>query len=290
MTTFSCRPFELNLSIRLSFFVLLLLSRAAGVLAQSSSRADSALAPVPFGPGERITYSVHLGVAGKVGDGSIEVERIDTVHGFETYRLRMHVKGGILFAKVRDEYRSWLDVRQLISRRFYQDVHEVGYDRTRTLEFFPAELAWKCLGAAKCADKMDSGPLPTAEPLDDLSFVFYARTLPLTVGETYTLNRYWKNDGNPVTIRVLRRDTVTVPAGTFPTIVVQPIIRTKGLFSEGGRAEIFFTDDERRIPVLINTRLDVPLLKSLKMQLLTYEPGKQIAPAIQHRVTSALQR
>jgi hypothetical protein len=60
--------------------------------------------------------------------------------------------------------------------------------------------------------------------------------------------------------------------------VVQPIIRTKGLFSEGGRAEVFFTDDDRRIPVLIKSRLDVPLLKSLSMHMLKYDPGSRIAP------------
>jgi hypothetical protein len=64
---------------------------------------------------------------------------------------------------------------------------------------------------------------------------------------------------------------VDVPAGRFRTIVVQPIIRTSGLFGDGGRAEIYFTDDDRRIPVLIKTR--VPVVGSLTMLLRTYRAG-----------------
>ena len=40
-------------------------------------------------------------------------------------------------------------------------------------------------------------------------------SIPLEIGRTYTFNRYWKNDGNPVTIKVLRREKVKVPAGEF---------------------------------------------------------------------------
>ena len=90
------------------------------------------------------------------------------------------------------------------------------------------------------------GSLDTSEPLDDVAFLYYARTLPLEVGETYTINRYFREDGNPVVLRVLRKETIRMPAGTFNTIVVQPIIQTDGLFGEGGEAEVYFTDDARR--------------------------------------------
>ena len=99
----------------------------------------------------------------------------------------------------------------------------------------------------------------------------YARTLPLRVGDQYRLTRYFKESGNPVILRVVRKETVTVPAGRFNTVVVQPSIRTSGLFAEGGRAEIYFTDDERHIPVLIKSR--VPVVGSLTMSLKAYRAG-----------------
>jgi hypothetical protein len=43
-------------------------------------------------------------------------------------------------------------------------------------------------------------------------------------------------------VRVIGRERITVPAGTFDTIVLQPMIRTKGIFSEKGEARIWLTE------------------------------------------------
>jgi hypothetical protein len=150
-------------------------------------------------------------------------------------------------------------------------VHEVRYERKRTFEFFPDEKKW-----IRTDKPVENGVMPTTEPLDDLSFLYFVRTLPLKIGDVYTLPRYWKDEGNPVTVKVLRKETVSVPAGTFNTIVVQPIIKTKGLFGDGGKAEVYFTDDDRRIPVQIKT--SVKILKTMNMYLQTYTPGKRVGP------------
>jgi hypothetical protein len=124
---------------------------------------------------------------------------------------------------------------------------------------------------------METGTLPTSEPLDDVSFIYYARTLPLAIGETYTIPRYFREDGNPVVLNVLRRETITVPAGTFNTIVVQPIIQTDGLFGRGGRAELYFSDDARRILVQLRSR--VPVVGSLVLNLRSFTPGQSSGAA-----------
>ena len=46
-----------------------------------------------------------------------------------------------------------------------------------------------------------------------------------------------------------------MPAGTFNTIVVKPIIRTSGIFSEGGQAELWFTDDAAHTLVQMKAKL-----------------------------------
>jgi hypothetical protein len=228
-------------------------------------------APVPFGVGERATYKVVLGILGDVGTGSLDVVDLDTVQGRPAYELRFRVSGGVPFARVEDDYHSWLDAYSLVSRRFKQDQKEVRYERKRFFEFFPEEKRWRRL------DANESGTLATDQPLDDVSFLFFIRTMQLEVGKTYTMNRYFKDDGNPVTIKVLRRETINVPGlGSFKTIVVQPIIKTRGLFSEGGQAEAYFTDDSRRI--LVQLKSKVKILKSLDMILESYSPGERLAP------------
>jgi hypothetical protein len=55
---------------------------------------------------------------------------------------------------------------------------------------------------------------------------------------------------------VLRRERVSVPAGTFNAIVVRPIIKTKGVF-ENGRAEVWLSDDSRRLIVQIKSKMRI---------------------------------
>lgn len=231
----------------------------------SAAGDDVALRSMPFHTGEEMTYNVTLSPFGKVGHGSLLVVGRDTVRGVPTYRVRMTVKGGILFAHVNDEMESWVDPVGFHSLRFHQDQQEVNYKRNRTLEFYPAEMRW-------VSSSGKSGELATDRPLDDVSFLYFARRLPLQVGETYTFDRYFDKAGNPVILKVLRRDTVTVPAGRFPTIVVQPIIQTKGLFSKGGKAELYFTDDAQRL--LVKMKSDVPIIGSLGLELTGYTPGE----------------
>jgi hypothetical protein len=229
-----------------------------------------AAAAVPFGPGEFLRYDVRLGALGRRGEGHMQVVGLDTVRGHTTYHVSMAIEGGLLFAKVKDHYDSWFDVTNLVTLRFIQDVDEINYERYRHWELFPEERRWER------PDNGNEGDMPTDLPLDDISFLYFVRTLPLEVGDEYSFDRYFRENGNPVVIRVLRKDTVRVPAGTFETVVVQPIIQTKGLFSQGGEAELYFTTDERRVMVLMKSK--VPLVGALSLHLTEIREGRPIQP------------
>jgi hypothetical protein len=108
-------------------------------------------------------------------------------------------------------------------------------------------------------------------PLDDGSFLYFLRTIPLTLGETYTFERYFRPDRNPVTIKVLRRERIRVPAGEFDAIVVQPVIKTKGIFSENGHAEVWLSDDDARIMLQMKSGLS---FGSLNLYLKSYRPAQ----------------
>ena len=251
---------------------LLVLAATSGAVAQTPAPPpESAVAPVPFGPGEKMMYRVTYGILGKRGNASTEVAAVESIRGNRAYHLTFHLKGGALGWSKNDLQESWLDVADLYSHRFRQDLNQTTYERLRTLDFYPAERVWRRV------EKVDSGALASDMPLDDVSFLYWSRTLPLEVGETYEFRRYFKEDGNPVILNVLRRETVTVPAGTFNTIVVRPIIRTSGLFSDGGRAEVYYTDDERRLIVLVKTRMSIG---TMQLQLEQYTPGEKLAAAV----------
>jgi hypothetical protein len=108
------------------------------------------------------------------------------------------------------------------------------------------------------------------DPLDDGSFLYFIRTVPLSVGQTYDFPRYFKPDRNPVRVRVLRKESVKVPAGRFDAVVIQPIIKSKGIFSENGRAEIWLSDDDRRIMLQMKSNLS---FGTLNLYLKSYTAG-----------------
>jgi hypothetical protein len=223
-------------------------------------------APLPFGVGESATYRVSYNVVGRVGTGTMQILGVDTIRGRPAFHALFTLRGRFLFAQVNNRFESWLDVRDVYSHRFEQSTHEVNFRRRRTREFFPAELRW----TGQTNDRPESGTLPTAMPLDDTAFLYFVRTLDLEVGREYSLDRYWNADGNPVRIRVLRRETVRVPAGTFDTLVLQPVIRTSGLFSEGGEAEVYFNEAEPRQLVMLKAKVS---FGTLQLQLQEFTPA-----------------
>ena len=230
---------------------------------------DPLAAVVPFGPGERLTYNVKIGIINS-GSAHMEVLGIDSIREEPSYHLEMSLKGSLLFGavQVNDHYQSWLGTRSVSSHRYISDVNQLTYSRYRNFEFRPEEMSWEE------TESGDMGRLATALPLDDISFLYFVRTLPLEIGQTYTLPRYFKKEGNPVVIKVEGKKVVEVPAGTFNTIVVRPIIKTRGLFSEGGEAELYLTDDDNKH--LVYLRSKIPIVGSVTLHLESISEGSPI--------------
>src|SRR3954471_322780 len=194
---------------------------------------------VPFDAGERLTFDVRFGAI-KVGTGRMEVVGMQDVRGREAWHTRFTVKGGIPFYKVNDRMESWIDTRTFESLQFLQDLQEGRRDKERFYEIYPD------LGTYTEKGEVEHAPSVT-DPLDDAAFLYFVRTIPLEVGQTYEFNRYFRPDRNPVTLRVLRKDTIEVAGRRWPSVVVQPIFKTPGIFSENGRAEVWLSDDKTRV-------------------------------------------
>jgi hypothetical protein len=205
-----------------------------------------ALAKLPFQNNERLEYQVKYGFLG-VGSAVLEVLGVDSVRGMPAIHAVFTVKGGVRVYRVNDNYESWFDPTTFSTLRAKQSIDEGSYDRQRDFEFFPDR---------KTFTENDKPEAPTVpDPLDEASFLFYLRSVPLEVGKTYELPRYFRPDKNPVRVVVVRKESVSVPAGRFDAIVVRPVIKTTGIFGEGGRAEMWFSDDSTRTLVQLKSSL-----------------------------------
>jgi hypothetical protein len=244
---------------------------AALLLAGVPAERAVAQAPRPFGPGERLTYDVRFGAL-RVGSGVMEVRGVVPVRGQPAYHTVFRVRGGTPFFRVDDVFESWFATDDLSSLRFHKDHDEGPRERSYRYEIFPERRSF--VESTKSARERPS----VANPLDDGSFLYFVRTVPLELGQTYHFSQYFKPERNPVTIRVLRRERITVPAGTFDALVVQPLINTSGIFSKGGRAEVWLSDDSRRMVLQIKSQLS---FGSINMYLRSHRPadGGEVAKA-----------
>ena len=222
-------------------------------------------AKVPFGPGERMEYDVRFGSL-KVGSAHMEVVALDNIRGRPAWHTAFWVQGGNFLYRVNDVYESWMDAETLSSLRFVQELEEGGKDTERRFEIYPERAIF-----VQTSKKPAKEEKSVSQPLDDGSFLYFLRTIPLEVGQTYDFDRYFRPDRNPVRIRVLRKERVKVPAGTFDAIVVQPVIKTKGIFSENGHAEVWLSDDGRHIMLQLKSKLK---FGSLNLYLKSYYPSQ----------------
>jgi hypothetical protein len=92
---------------------------------------------------------------------------------------------------------------------------------------------------------------------DPISSFYYLRTLKLTVGEPVYVTIFDSKKVWNVEVQVLRRERITLPTGTFDTIVVKPNMKSEGIFYRKGEIFIWLTDDVKHIPVLLQTKVAV---------------------------------
>jgi hypothetical protein len=230
--------------------LVIVLSMGVGAADAEDVRPLSPLARTeqsrPFAVGEQLTYNAKVNFL-HVGTGTMSVVGLDTVRGHTTFHTKFDVHGRMLFYSVNDHYESWFDTTTMASLRYKQQIDEGTYERERTYEMYPERQTFSENGKPE-----EPG---VSLPLDDGSFIYFVRTLTLDLGGSYEFNRYFKPDRNPVRLTVLRKERIKVPAGEFDAIVVRPAIKSKGIFSENGNAEIWFSDDSLRLMLRMKSGL-----------------------------------
>ena len=157
-----------------------------------------------------------------------------------------------LFAKiypVRDEIESIVNAETFSTLRFQKTLNERNRKKSELTVIDPDRRIALRKGKE----------IPVPNPvMDPLSTIYFLRTLDLTPGKKHYFTII--ADGKVYTLQadVLYRETVRTTAGTFKTVVVEPKMRHGGIFrDENNRLVIWFSDDDRRIPVRIRSYLAV---------------------------------
>jgi len=227
--------------------VLALLAATGALGAQDHVCTGNMVSAVPFPVGERLSFNAKYGIF-NVGSAAMEVMGIDTVHNVEAVHIRFRISGGALWYHLDQTIESWVGRYDFRSRRFSSVQDERDRHRERQYEIFPDSGFYREVGR-------DTTFATVLEPLDDASFLYWIRTVPLDVGKRYEYPRYFRPDRNPVIIEVVRRERVSVAGKKWRALVVRPKIpQARGIFAEKSETLIWLSDDAQRLVLAIQSK------------------------------------
>jgi hypothetical protein len=210
------------------------------------ARAQEAGGERPFAEGEVLAYQVSLGQHGRSGTGWLRVEPTGPMREEPVVLLRFDFDTKVGPFLVRHHSRSWLSTGRMASLRYEVDEQVPLKPVRKRVDIVP-------------------GPGTSPEPLDELSFLYALRMMRLAPGSVLKLDRHYDARRNPVVVRVLRREVLRVPAGEFPTVLVELEVRDPERFGGRGVLRLHLTEDARRLPVRIESQ--VPVAGQLILEL-----------------------
>jgi hypothetical protein len=197
-----------------------------------------------FEAGETLDYTVTwMKVTG--GTARLTIAPLDD----SLWRITSVAKssGGLArFFKIRDEIES------TVARRDFSTVKTVKRLDERGDKLFEITTIEDGIAYRK-RKKVRTTPVPRPV-FDPISVIFYFRTLELAPGKSYEMNLI--SDGKLYTVhgRVVKREPVTTPYGTFTALMVEPQMASAGV-QRDERLFIWYSDDERRLPLRIRTEV-----------------------------------
>jgi|WetSurMetagenome_2_1015567.scaffolds.fasta_scaffold181960_2 hypothetical protein len=216
-----------------------------------------------FGVGERLVFEVNYGFI-TAGEAVMEVTGYDSVAGHKCYRVEFTVNSVPSFSwvyKVEDRYLTFIDVETLAPWKFEQHIREGTYRRDFIAEFDQVNRV----------ARTTEGNFPTPQYVHDImSAFYYARIMDFSTyrqGDGILLSNFYKDKSYDLKVNFLGRQELETEAGTFNTIVVEPLVKEGGLFKSEGRIVIWLSDDERKIPVRVNTKI---VIGSIDTELKSY--------------------
>ena len=191
------------------------------------------------------------------------------------FRITSVAKSSSSFAflfKVRDQIESIVNRDDLSTIRYEKHLNEKGRSKDDSTVVDERRKI-----AMRRRPNKDTEEVMVPKPVfDPLSLVYHIRQLPLEPG---TVQRFAVfADGKLYTLeaKIMFRESLSTPAGTFNTVVVEPKMLAGGLFRDEGDLRVWYTDDARHIPVQIKSDLKIgaitATLRKMRTGVTSIEP------------------
>ncbi len=206
---------------------------------------------LPFGNGERLSFVIHTSKFGNVGKAVMALNGPVEVRGVETSVASFDANAGIAFLKGKDATQSWIDLNRMASLRYEKIEHRPFSSARDSVEIYPDLHYWQ-------ATRGDSGTTTSDNPLDELSFIYFLRTVTLLPDSIYSFDRHYDKRRLPTTVRIVKHETLTTPLGPFNTVEYEMHVVDARDYKEHGVLFLWISDDRCHLPVRIESVM--PLL------------------------------
>ena len=233
-------------------FAAALAALALCASAAAQTRGDVSGGPfnaAPYRVGEHLTYTVSFSNFPVAAHVELSVASRGQLYGREGVELQAHVETvGVISAALyalNNNYISLVDPATGLPYRARQEIHE-GVRVENVVRDYNSVLGDSALPSKQTV------AAPSAS-YDLLSALYRLRALPLAPGAIYTLSVQNGEAVYNVELRVTGRENLKTNLGSSNALVTQ--VRVRGNpEADAYRVSIYFSDDERHVPLLITAR------------------------------------
>jgi hypothetical protein len=205
----------------------------------------------PYRVGERLTYHVTFSNFINAAHVELLIAARGTFFNRDALQLRAHVETtGVVNAalySINNDYTSYIEPNSGLPFRTQQVIREGGRTSDSSSEYNQP------VGTAAIPSKLRLGEFPGT--YDFLSAIYRLRTFALSPGAVYYFTARNDTDEYAVELRVVGRELIKTNVGSFNTIVTQLRGQKGSSVVNDYRVRIYFSDDERHVPVLLTARL-----------------------------------
>ncbi|MDR2999629.1 MAG: DUF3108 domain-containing protein [Fibromonadaceae bacterium] len=216
-----------------------------------------------FFVGETLDYKISYG---PVTAGNARMLVRETKNANELEIISRAWSEVLFFYHVDDTVRSTVSANNLLPKIFNQKISEGSYRRNAftiyDFENKTASIKDTAFSKAKRTHAIDTTLTLEGDERCILSAFYLIRTFDLKPGDTLSFNAISGKKKYKMKVICHRRETINTALGKKSSLVVEPIIQGDGLFKAKGRLLIWLTDDDKRLPLLMESKIAIGSIKA----------------------------
>jgi len=218
-----------------------------------------------FGAGEVLTFQIKYGfIVGGTTTLSLEDSVYNNIPVFHAKAIGQTTGVAEKLYGVKDIYESWFNKETNLPYKQIRNIKEGHYKKYNVVTYNRQN---------NTVNSKLSGVHEVPEKILDLSSTFYyLRRIDFTKineGDILFVNMFFSDEVFPFHLRYRGKETIKTKFGKINCIKISPVVEVGRMFKSPDDLNIWFTDDENRLPVMV--KMDIRIVGAVYLKLIKYE-------------------